>query len=155
MMTLVIFLIACGAAATTGMIFKPGEWYAQLDKPSFTPPNWAFPVAWTIIYLLLAWAGYRLTLLPGSQDVLALWAAQIALNTLWTPVFFGARRVFAAMLILALLLLVVAVMVVATLRLDLVTGLILLPYLLWLAVAFALNFSILRNNRDTGNAIDQ
>ncbi|HEX4550117.1 tryptophan-rich sensory protein TspO [Pseudomonas sp.] len=154
-MTLVIFLIACGAAATTGMIFKPGEWYAQLDKPSFTPPNWAFPVAWTIIYLLLAWAGYRLTLLPGSQDVLALWAAQIALNTLWTPVFFGARRVFAAMLILALLLLVVAVMVVATLRLDLVTGLILLPYLLWLAVAFALNFSILRNNRDTGNAIDQ
>jgi benzodiazapine receptor len=155
MMTLVIFLIACGAAATTGMIFKPGEWYAQLDKPSFTPPNWAFPVAWTIIYLLLAWAGYRLTLLPGSQDILALWAAQIALNTLWTPVFFGARRVFAAMLILALLLLVVAVMVVATLRLDLVTGLILLPYLLWLAVAFALNFSILRNNRDTRNAIDQ
>jgi len=155
MMTLVIFLIACGAAATTGMIFKPGEWYAQLDKPSFTPPNWAFPVAWTIIYLLLAWAGYRLTLLPGSQDILALWAAQIALNTLWTPVFFGARRVFAAMLILSLLLLVVAVMVVATLRLDLVTGLILLPYLLWLAVAFALNFSILRNNRDTRNAIDQ
>ncbi|PTT24734.1 TspO/MBR family protein [Pseudomonas sp. HMWF021] len=154
-MTLVIFLIACGAAATTGMIFKPGEWYAQLDKPSFTPPNWAFPVAWTIIYLLLAWAGYRLTLLPGSQDVLALWAAQIALNTLWTPVFFGARRVFAAMLILALLLLVVAVMVVATLRLDLVTGLILLPYLLWLAIACALNFSILRNNRDTRNAIDQ
>ena len=154
-MTLVIFLIACGAAATTGMIFKPGEWYAQLDKPSFTPPNWAFPVAWTIIYLLLAWAGYRLTLLPGSQDILALWAAQIALNTLWTPVFFGARRVFAAMLILSLLLLVVAVMVVATLRLDLVTGLILLPYLLWLAVAFALNFSILRNNRDTRNAIDQ
>ncbi|WP_282357566.1 TspO/MBR family protein [Pseudomonas sp. PS01303] len=146
-MTLFIFLLACAAAATTGVIFKPGEWYASLNKPRFTPPNWAFPLAWTVIYLLLAWAGYRLTLIPGSQVVLALWAAQIALNTLWTPVFFGAHQVFAAMVILVLLWLVVAVMVVMALRLDVITGLILFPYLVWLCVAAALNFSILRNNR--------
>jgi tryptophan-rich sensory protein len=146
-MTLLIFLLACAAAATTGVIFKPGEWYASLNKPRFTPPNWAFPLAWTVIYLLLAWAGYRLTLIPGSQVVLALWAAQIALNTLWTPVFFGAHQVFAAMVILVLLWLVVAVMVVMALRLDVITGLILFPYLVWLCVAAALNFSILRNNR--------
>ncbi|WP_426620253.1 tryptophan-rich sensory protein TspO [Pseudomonas rustica] len=146
-MTLFIFLLACAAAATTGVIFKPGEWYASLNKPRFTPPNWAFPLAWTVIYLLLAWAGYRLTLIPGSQVVLALWAAQIALNTLWTPVFFGAHQVLAAMVILALLWLVVAVMVVMALRLDVITGLILFPYLVWLCVAAALNFSILRNNR--------
>jgi tryptophan-rich sensory protein len=147
MMTFLIFLLACGAAATTGVIFKPGEWYQSLNKPNFTPPNWAFPVAWTTIYLLLAWAGYRLTLLPGSEMLLALWAAQIALNTLWTPVFFGAHHLFASMVILALLWLVVAVMVVMALRLDVLTGFILLPYLLWLCVAAALNFSILRNNR--------
>ncbi len=146
-MTLFIFLLACAAAATTGVIFKPGEWYASLNKPRFTPPNWAFPLAWTVIYLLLAWAGYRLTLIPGSQVVLALWAAQIALNTLWTPVFFGAHQVLAAMVILVLLWLVVAVMVVMALRLDVITGLILFPYLAWLCVAAALNFSILRNNR--------
>ncbi|MBS4081122.1 MULTISPECIES: tryptophan-rich sensory protein TspO [Pseudomonas] len=146
-MTLFIFLLACAAAATTGVIFKPGEWYASLNKPRFTPPNWAFPLAWTVIYLLLAWAGYRLTLIPGSQVVLALWAAQIALNTLWTPVFFGAHQVLAAMVILVLLWLVVAVMVVMALRLDVITGLILFPYLVWLCVAAALNFSILRNNR--------
>ncbi|MFJ5282314.1 TspO/MBR family protein [Pseudomonas sp. NPDC088429] len=146
-MTLFIFLLACAAAATTGVIFKPGEWYASLNKPRFTPPNWAFPLAWTVIYLLLAWAGYRLTLIPGSQVVLALWAAQIALNTLWTPVFFGAHQVLAAMVILALLWLVVAAMVVMALRLDVITGLILFPYLVWLCVAAALNFSILRNNR--------
>lgn len=146
-MTLFIFLLACAAAATTGVIFKPGEWYALLNKPRFTPPNWAFPLAWTVIYLLLAWAGYRLTLIPGSQVVLALWAAQIALNTLWTPVFFGAHQVLAAMVILVLLWLVVAVMVVMALRLDVITGLILFPYLVWLCVAAALNFSILRNNR--------
>lgn len=147
MLTFFIFLLACAAAASTGIIFKPGEWYATLVKPGFTPPNWLFPVAWTIIYLLLAWAGYRLTLIPGSEIVLALWAAQIALNTLWTPVFFGAHRILAGMVILTLLWLVVAAMVLLAVRLDLITGLILFPYLVWLSVAAALNFSILRNNR--------
>ncbi len=146
-MTFYIFLIACAAAASTGVIFKPGQWYADLKKPTFTPPNWMFPLAWTIIYLLLAWAGYRLTLLPDSQPVLALWAAQIALNTLWTPVFFGAHHVLAAMIILVVLWLVVALMIALAMQLDVITGLILFPYLAWLTVAAAVNFSILRNNR--------
>ncbi|MBI6683481.1 tryptophan-rich sensory protein TspO [Pseudomonas viridiflava] len=146
-MTLFIFLLACAAAASTGIIFKPGQWYESLTKPSFTPPNWLFPVAWTTIYLLLAWAGYRLSLMPGSQEVLALWAAQIALNTLWTPVFFGAHKLLAGMVIITLLWLVVAAMLVMALRLDVITGLMLFPYLVWLCVAAALNFSILRNNR--------
>lgn len=146
-MTLYIFLIACAAAASTGVIFKPGSWYESLQKPRFTPPNWAFPVAWTIIYLLLAWAGYRLTLLPDSQTALALWAAQIALNTLWTPVFFGAHRIVAGMVILAALWLTVATLIVVAMPVDLITGLILFPYLIWLSVAAALNFSILRHNR--------
>ncbi|WP_122430518.1 tryptophan-rich sensory protein TspO [Pseudomonas viridiflava] len=146
-MTFFIFLLACAAAASTGIIFQPGQWYESLKKPSFTPPNWLFPVAWTTIYLLLAWAGYRLSLIPGSQEVLALWAAQIALNTLWTPVFFGAHKLLAGMVIITLLWLVVAAMLVMALRLDVITGLMLFPYLVWLCVAAALNFSILRNNR--------
>ncbi|MCF5669225.1 sensory protein TspO, partial [Pseudomonas marginalis] len=128
-MTFFIFLLACAAAASTGIIFKPGAWYESLVKPSFTPPNWLFPVAWTIIYLLLAWAGYRLSLIPGSQMVLALWAAQIALNTLWTPVFFGAHRLMAVMVIVAVLWVAVAAMVVLPVRLDLIAGLNLFPYL--------------------------
>ncbi|UNB60850.1 tryptophan-rich sensory protein TspO [Pseudomonas syringae group genomosp. 7] len=146
-MTFLIFLLACCAAGATGIIFKPGAWYESLQKPSFTPPDWAFPVAWTTIYLLLAWAGYRLTLIPGSTTVLALWAAQIALNTLWTPVFFGANRIGAAMVILAILWIVVATMIVMALQLDIITGLILFPYLVWLSIAAALNVSILRHNR--------
>ncbi len=146
-MTFFIFLLACAAAASTGIIFQPGQWYESLKKPSFTPPNWLFPVAWTTIYLLLAWAGYRLSLMPGSQEVLALWAAQIALNTLWTPVFFGAHKLLAGMVIITLLWLVVAAMLVMALRLDVITGLMLFPYLVWLCVAATLNFSILRNNR--------
>lgn len=84
-----------------------------------------FPVAWTTIYLLIAWVGYRLTLLPGNETALALWSAQIALNTLWTPAFFGANRIVAGMIILALLWLVVAAMLWLALRLDVITGLIL------------------------------
>lgn len=146
-MTFFMFLLACGAAATTGIIFKPGQWYERLIKPDFTPPNWAFPVAWTLIYLLLAWVGYRLSLIPGSQVLLALWAAQIALNALWTPVFFGAHRIFSAMVIIVVLWLVVALMVLMAFRLDVISGLLLLPYLGWLCVAAALNFAILRKNR--------
>ncbi|WP_321349586.1 tryptophan-rich sensory protein TspO [Halopseudomonas oceani] len=146
-MTFFILLLACGAAATTGIIFKPGQWYERLIKPDFTPPNWAFPVAWTLIYLLLAWVGYRLSLIPGSQVLLALWAAQIALNALWTPVFFGAHRIFSAMVIIVVLWLVVALMVLMAFRLDVISGLLLLPYLGWLCVAAALNFAILRKNR--------
>jgi tryptophan-rich sensory protein len=146
-MTFFIFLLACAAAASTGILFKPGQWYESLVKPGFTPPNWVFPIAWTTIYLLLAWGGYRMTLIPGSQVVLALWAAQIALNTLWTPVFFGAHHLLAALLILALLWLVAVAMVVMAVRVDVITGLIFFPYVAWLCVAAALNFSIWRNNR--------
>ncbi|OUM07820.1 sensory protein TspO [Pseudomonas syringae] len=146
-MTFYIFLLACCAAAATGIIFKPGAWYKALKKPGFTPPDWAFPVVWTTIYLLLAWAGYRMTLLPGNETVLALWAAQIALNTLWTPVFFGANRIVTAMAVLVVLWIVVAAMVVMALQMDIVTGLILFPYLVWLSVAAALNFYILRHNK--------
>jgi tryptophan-rich sensory protein len=122
------------------VIFKPGPWYEGLNKPGFTPPNWAFPVAWTIIYLLAGLG--RLSLEPDSRqsDRVGAVAAQIALNTLWTPVFFGAHQVLAAMVILLVLWLVVAAMVFLAMRLDVITGLILFPYLAWLCVAAALNF---------------
>lgn len=142
-----IFLLACGAAAATGVIFQPGRWYDGLEKPGFTPPRWAFPVAWTLIYILMAWAGARLALLPGAGVALALWAAQIALNTLWTPVFFGAHRMGAGMVIIALLWLTVAALLIAAFRLDLWAGLMILPYLAWLCVAAALNWRIWQMNK--------
>lgn len=142
-----IFLLASVAAAATGMIFRPGAWYAGLRKPGFTPPNWAFPVAWTVIYLLSALAAARVAVLPGAGMALALWSAQIALNTLWTPVFFGARRMGLAMVVMAALLVTVAAMAWAFASLDGWAGLMLLPYLAWLGVASALNWRIWRDNK--------
>lgn len=144
--TFAIYLVACAAAAATGFLFKPGSWYEGLRKPGFTPPRWAFPVVWTLLYVLIAWVGARLSLLPGAGLALALWSAQIALNTLWTPVFFGQHRTGTALGILGLLWLAAAGLMVAAFRLDLLTGALTLPYVAWLCVAFALNFRIWRDN---------
>ena len=145
-----IFLLASVAAASTGVIFKPGAWYDGLRKPSFTPPKWAFPVAWTVIYLLSAFAAARVALLPGAGLALALWAAQIALNTLWTPVFFGARQMALGLVIIVTLLVTVASMTVAFWQLDWRSGLLLLPYLAWLGVATGLNWRVWRDNPGAG-----
>ncbi|WP_111558332.1 tryptophan-rich sensory protein TspO [Paracoccus sediminilitoris] len=145
-----IFMVASAAAAATGIIFRPGSWYDGLRKPSFTPPKWAFPVAWSTIYLLSAIAAARVALLPGAGLALALWAAQIALNTLWTPTFFGARRMGMAMGVMAVLWAVVAGMVVQFWMLDWRSGLMLLPYLAWLCVATGLNWRVWRDNPGAG-----
>lgn len=142
----VIFLLANTAAAATGMIFKPGAWYEGLRKPAFTPPKWAFPVVWTSLYVLSALAAARLAMLPGAGVALALWALQVALNTLWTPVFFGARRMGAGMGILAALWLTVAALIAVAWRLDLWAGAMLTPYLVWLTLAGALNWRVWRDN---------
>ena len=148
-MHFLIFLLACAAAAVTGTIFEPGEWYQSLQKPGFTPPNWLFPVAWGTIYLLIAYAGARLAKRPGSQTALALWAAQISLNTLWTPVFFGANLIGAGFAIILILWAVVAALMVISFRLDRLTGALFVPYLIWLTLAAALNGSIWMTNPAT------
>lgn len=144
--TFPVFLVASLAAGATGIVFKPGPWYDALRKPWFTPPPWAFPVVWTYLYLSVAYAAARTAALPGSQLALALFAAQIALNTLWTPVFFGAHRMGPGMAILVLLWIVVAAMGLAFLSLDTLAGVLVLPYVVWLSVAAALNWRIWRDN---------
>lgn len=145
-MTFLLFLLATAAAGASGVFFQPGSWYDGLSKPGFTPPGWVFPVVWTTLYVLMAWSAARLAAVPGAGLLLALWAAQIALNTLWTPVFFGAHRLGAAMAILALLWLVVAVLIVLAWRVDRLAGALLVPYLAWLSLAGTLNWSIWQNN---------
>lgn len=141
-------LAACGAAAATGALFQPGDWYAELKKPGWTPPRWAFPTVWTTLYLLMSLAAARIGALnqPGVGQALGFWALQIALNTLWTPIFFGLRRMRTALVVMAFLWLAVAATMVSFFRLDVWAGLMFLPYLAWVSTAFALNFSVLRLN---------
>ena len=140
------FLAACGAAATTGAMFDPGEWYRSLSKPAWTPPNWAFPVVWTVLYIAIAVAAMRIGMIEGTQQALAFWALQIAFNTLWTPIFFGLRRMRAAFIVICGLWVSVAATMLAFLQHDLLAGLLMAPYLLWVTIAAALNFSVWQRN---------
>jgi tryptophan-rich sensory protein len=143
-----IFLAACFAAGSTGGLFPPGDWYARLKKPWWTPPNWLFPAAWTILYLCMATAGARVAMSPDNALAMALWALQIALNGLWTPVFFGLRRMGLGLVVLGALWLSVAATLVALWQVDTLAGLLFVPYLVWVSVAGALNLSVLRLNPD-------
>ncbi|MEL7117006.1 MAG: TspO/MBR family protein [Pseudomonadota bacterium] len=141
-----LFLCSAVAAGTTGAMFPPGPWYESLEKPSWTPPDWLFPLAWTTLYICMAVAATRVALLPGNGIALALWSLQIALNTLWTPIFFGLQKLKAGMVVLAFLWLAVVLCCVALWSLDWVAGALFLPYIAWVTTAGALNFSVMRLN---------
>jgi tryptophan-rich sensory protein len=141
-----IFLVACLGGGATGAVFPPGQWYRTLNKPAWTPPDWVFPVAWTTIYLLISFAGARVALMEGNAFAMAFWAAQIALMTLWTPVFFGLRRLWGAVGVIVPLWLAVLGATIAHWQIDSWAGLAFVPYLLWVTVAAALNISVARRN---------
>lgn len=146
---LTFFAAAC-AAASTGSFFPTGDWYKSLRKPVWVPPNWAFPVVWTTLYILMSWAAMRVGL-SGAEgaliaQALALWALQIALNAIWTPVFFGLKRMRAALVIMAGLWASVLAMAAVFYTIDPVAGLMIAPYVIWVSIAFALNGAVLRLN---------
>ena len=142
-----IFFGACCAAAATGSMFAPGAWYRGLDKPTWTPPDWLFPLAWTVLYISIAFAAARVAPMEGSAYVMAFWALQIALNTLWTPVFFGLQRLGAGLVIIGLLWLSVLGLLAMLWPMDTLAFWITAPYLVWVSVAAALNLSIWTRNR--------
>lgn len=147
-MVFLICFAACAAAGTTGAVFPPGAWYQALQRPSWTPPNWLFPVAWTTLYIFMSVAAARVASLEGAGIAMALWALQIALNTLWTPIFFGLRRIKGAIPVVLALWAAVAACMVAMWQLDTIAGLLFAPYLLWCTVASALNIAMWRLNPD-------
>ena len=139
-----VFLFACMAAGLTGSLFPPGEWYSELNKPVWTPPNWVFPVAWPILYLLMSYSGATLANLESAGSALALWALQISLNTLWTPVFFGLKNLKLGLIIIFLLLVSVAICTYVFWLYAWIAGLLFLPYLSWVVFAAALNAAVFK-----------
>ena len=147
-LTLAGFVAAVLAAGSTGAMFPPGDWYKTLKKPAWTPPNWLFPLAWTALYAAIAYAAWRVSRQPieVAAPALAFWAAQNTINALWSPVFFGLHRIGAALVVVSALWAGVAATLVLFLRADPVAGLLILPYLVWVSYATALNARIWRDN---------
>ncbi|MBE3636662.1 tryptophan-rich sensory protein TspO [Mangrovicoccus algicola] len=143
---LAAYLAPAAAAAATGILFKPGNWYAHLAKPRWTPPNWMFPTVWTLLYVLMAVAAARVASLGGAPLALALWSLQITLNAIWSPVFFGLHHMRAGLVIIALLWLAVAATLIGFWQADPLAGALMVPYLAWVSVAAALNRAVIALN---------
>lgn len=147
-----IFLIACVGAGMTGGLFPPGPWYRQLRKPVWTPPDWVFPVTWTVLYLCMAAAGARAGMAPDNGIAMACWAMQIAFNGLWTPVFFGLRKIRLGMVVVGMLWLTVLGATLALWQVDWIAGALFVPYLVWVTIAASLNAAVWRLNPEEARA---
>ena len=137
---------ASGRLAPSG---DDNRWFAALAKPGFMPPNAVFPIAWTLLYVLLGLALALVINARGSRlrgPALALFALQMAANLVWPPLFFGLHKVGASVILLALLLVLAATTAWLFRRVRAAAGALMIPYLLWLAFALALIVEVDRLN---------
>lgn len=140
--SLFFFLIATAVVAWIGSQFLPGAWYAALDKPLFNPPNWIFAPVWSILYVMMAIAAWRVWLQTRLDGAIVLWTVQLVLNGLWSWVFFGLHRTGLALIDIGFLLIVIALTTVGFMRRDRLAGYLMMPYLGWVAFASILNLSL-------------
>ncbi|GAA3894575.1 tryptophan-rich sensory protein [Halomonas cibimaris] len=138
------------AAASSGARFRPDDWYRQLKKPAWTPPNLAFPIAWGVLYLLMALAAWRVFMAEPSAwrtAGLVAYALQLAANAAWSWLFFGRRQILLGLADIALLLGLIVVTTALFSHVSALAGWLMAPYLLWVMLALALNASVWRRNR--------
>jgi translocator protein len=143
------FIAACFLAALTGAMFRPGDWYERLTKPSWRPPNQLFAPVWSVLYLLIAvsgWLIWRETGFVGATLPLAIYALQLVLNAAWTPLFFGLHRIDLGFFDIVLVWLSIVATIVLFYPIHSVAAMLLLPYLAWVTFAAALNFAVWRLN---------
>lgn len=138
-----LFLIlVLGGGFVISFFAMPGEWYAGLNKPSFNPPNWVFGPAWSILYVIIAIAGWRIWRIAPHSSTMKIWWVSLVLNFLWSPVFFGAQQIgFGLVVVLAMLASILAFIAVAR-KIDRPSSFLFLPYAAWVTFASLLNASI-------------
>jgi translocator protein len=149
---LVVSMAVCfGAAGIGSMLTTPsiGGWYATLAQPAWAPPNWVFGPVWSLLYLAMAiaaWLVWRRVGFPRAASALNLFAIQLVLNVCWSAIFFGLHRPGLAFAEILLLWLAILTTMVAFRSFSRAAAWLLAPYLLWVAFAAMLNFSIWRLN---------
>lgn len=131
-----------GSIATSSNI---ASWYRELDRPSWTPPDWVFGPVWTTLYVLIGIAGWRASK-SGDAGLVRLWWLQYVLNAAWSPVFFGLHQVAAAAAIIVAMWASIAAFIVRARRRVVLAAILFLPYLLWVSYATALNLEVWRRN---------
>lgn len=138
----VVAVSVLGGLATAAAI--PG-WYATLAKPSWTPPDWVFGPAWTTLYILMAvaaWLVWRRRRLVEVRGALVAWWAQLALNLLWTMLFFGLRQPLWGLIEIVALWIAIAITIALFYRVRPLAAALLVPYIAWVSYAISLNAGI-------------
>jgi len=147
---LILSLTVCFSAAALGGFFRPGDWYAALEKPSWNPPSWIFGPVWTTLYILMAVAAWMVWTRGGfaaQRRPLCFFLAQLLLNAAWTPLFFGLHWIGIAFAELILLTLTLALTLRAFWNVHRPAAWLLVPYLLWVGFATLLNGTLWWLNR--------
>ncbi|MDR4308189.1 tryptophan-rich sensory protein [Chelatococcus sambhunathii] len=141
-------VVACFAASQLGALatYPNLGWYEGLAKPWFRPPNWAFPVAWTILYAMMALAAWRVAMTSEGaprRRALTAFGVQLALNIAWSFAFFAARSPLLGLVDIAALLAAILWTIVRFRPIDGLAAALLCPYVLWVSYAATLNAAIL------------
>ena len=146
---LVGWIVICFIAAGIGAYFEPGVWYESLNKPGWTPPNWVFPVVWPVLYIMMAVAAWLIWKEYGFQlarEELRWFTIQFTLNAAWSWIFFGEHLIGTALGEILLLWIAILFTTMLFWKKNSFAGLLLLPYLLWISYASALNYAIFQMN---------
>lgn len=148
---LALLLGVTGAAATVGAVasVRAGEFYQQLSKPVWAPSGDVFGPVWSLLYVLMAiaaWLVVRALGWPRARPAMALYLVQLGLNALWTWVFFRWRMGSVAFAEILLLWALVVLTVAAFWRAQRLAGVLMLPYLAWVAFASALTYAVWQRN---------
>ncbi|MBI4225376.1 MAG: tryptophan-rich sensory protein [Candidatus Sungbacteria bacterium] len=145
---LVIAILVSEAAGVIGAVFTTpaiqSGWYAGLVKPALNPPAWVFGPVWTALYFLMGVSLYLVwkSNVPEKKKALMLFAAQLILNAVWTPVFFGAHAIGNALAIIVLLWAAIVLTILIFTKISKPAAWLLAPYILWISFAGYLNYSI-------------
>ena len=150
---LLISIVACQCAGLIGSVFTTTAiptWYAALEKPIFTPPNWLFAPAWITLYLLMGISAsivwQRGLDVPRVRTALIIFLIQLILNALWSVVFFGLESPLYGVIVITVLWIAIVLTIVQFFRISTLAGALLLPYIGWVTFAAALNISIFMLN---------
>jgi tryptophan-rich sensory protein len=146
---LVLFLIVVFSVSVIGGLFTAssvGTWYEGLAKPSWRPPNWLFGPVWTILYAMMAVSAWLVWKKAGFGSALLMFAAQLLINGIWSPVFFGAQSLGGGLVVIVALWFAIVGTIAMFWPVSLAAALLLLPYLAWVSFATVLNAAIWRMN---------
>ncbi|MFH1328993.1 MAG: TspO/MBR family protein [Candidatus Bathyarchaeota archaeon] len=146
---LIVAIVICQLAGAVGSIFTTPSipiWYASLQKPIFTPPNWLFAPVWITLFTLMGISAYliwRKSLKNRHvKTALVIFDIQLILNALWSYLFFGLQSPFYGFIGIVILWIAIALTILKFYRIFRAAGLILIPYIVWVSIALSLNYYV-------------